>query len=100
MSKSEAQRRTGPSQLVSWLAVALPADPSRAVPPVRIHHHGKEARTVVTLASMLRRVSFIIPLMGAPRSKIQISRQVQKPTMKMADSQVMTMLSLFPRRWT
>jgi hypothetical protein len=57
-NNSEAQKSTGASHPVSRLAVAPPADPSRAAPPVRIHHHGSDANTVVTAARMLFTMSF------------------------------------------
>jgi hypothetical protein len=41
------------------VATTLPADPSRAKAPVRIHHHGSEAKTLATGASRLRTSSFI-----------------------------------------
>ena len=57
--KPDPQNKSGESQPVTTVAAALPADPSKAMPPVRIHHHGKEANTVVTAASTLRISCFI-----------------------------------------
>jgi hypothetical protein len=54
MSRTDAQSRSGESQPVTTVAMALPADPSRADPMVRIHHHGNEASTVTIEASTLR----------------------------------------------
>jgi hypothetical protein len=63
MSRAEAQRRAGASQPLTWLAMALPADPSRADPLVKNQstaHHGTEAPIEARAARMLRWVSFIV----------------------------------------
>jgi hypothetical protein len=57
--RSEAQNNTGAIQPVTTVAAALPADPSRATTPVRIHHHGSEASTLATAASKLRTSCFM-----------------------------------------
>src|SRR5258708_4944667 len=54
MSRIDTPSKTGDNQPLTAVARALPADPSRADPMVSIHHHGSEARTVVTVASPLR----------------------------------------------
>src|SRR5262249_31512436 len=59
MSRIDAQSNTGDSQPVTTVAMALPADPSRAEPKVRIHHHGSEARTVIIAAPTLRTSGFM-----------------------------------------
>src|SRR5262249_32695534 len=61
MSRIDAQSKTGDSQPVTTVAMALPADPSRADPKVRIHHHGSEARTVIIAAPTLRTSCFMVP---------------------------------------
>src|SRR6516162_6491913 len=64
MSRIEAQSRSGESQPLTAVATALPADPSRADPMVRIHHHGSEASTVVTVAITLRSSCFMVLLVS------------------------------------
>ena len=59
MSRIDAQSNTGDSQPVTTVAMALPADPSRADPNVRIHHHGSEAPTVATATITLRNMAFM-----------------------------------------
>src|SRR5260370_6478340 len=62
MSKIDKQSKSGESQPVTTVAAALPAVPSRANAPVRIHHHGSDASTVATAAATLRISCF----MGIP----------------------------------
>ena len=45
------------------MAAAVPADPSKAKPPVRIHHHGNEASTVA-IAAVTLRISCFMALLG------------------------------------
>ena len=61
MSRIDTQSKSGESQPVTTVAAALPADPSRAIPPVRIHHHGSEASTVAIGAITLRISCLMVP---------------------------------------
>jgi hypothetical protein len=58
---TEAQNSTEAIQPLTAVAAALPANPSRAKTPVRIHHHGSVASTLATGASRLRNSCFMIP---------------------------------------
>jgi hypothetical protein len=60
-----------------------------------VTHHGTEAITAATAASTFRTRSFIVSLAAHA-----IRRQVQKPTTKIAEAQVMAVLARVPRRWT
>jgi hypothetical protein len=62
-SRIDIDNSKGESQPVTTVAAALPAEPSRAKPPVRIHHHGSDASTVVSAAATLR-ISFFMILSG------------------------------------
>src|SRR5438132_10918996 len=89
MSRIDAQSKTGDSQPVTTVAMALPADPSRADPKVRIHHHGNEASTVIIAAPTLRASFFIVLLIvrrggehafAKPQAATEIRRPAASPS--------------------